>query len=72
MAHFMKQTNRKLNKPPLVHPSSVVSDNQVETTMRTFANHLIDRMIEIQKTASEKGLNVNKEKAKLIMEHVSK
>ncbi len=50
----------------------MVSDNQVETTMRTFANHLIDRMIEIQKTASEKGLNVNKEKAKLIMEHVSK
>lgn len=44
-------------------------DEQVDLKMRLIANHFIDRLLEIQEESAKKGLNINKEKAILIMEH---
>jgi len=63
--------NKSNQKNPVSYPprERKIVDNRVESTMRVFANHLIDRLLEIQKEAGKKGLNINKEKVMLIMEH---
>lgn len=62
-------TNEIVSKPSLER--RVANDDQIETKMRILANQIIDRLFEIQEQAVKKGLNINKEKVTLIMEHSS-
>ena len=50
------------------HKGKSATDDQMEAKMRILANHVIDRLLNIQEEAIKKGLNINKEKAILIME----
>lgn len=70
---------RRVDRHPTVkvndnHSGHAVAstDDEMEIKMRILANHVIDRLLEIQEESIKKGLNINKEKAILIMEHKTK
>ena len=48
------------------------TDEDIENRLRIMANYLIDYVLEIQKQANNKRLNVNNESCNLIMEHIIK
>lgn len=72
----MKNRVPKQLQPIALQSSSqegdLVSNEQIESKMRVLANYLIDRVLEIQNEAVQKGLNINDKNATLIMELLTK